>query len=66
MGAGVGSENILGLPGDHAYTLLGAYIVTDSNKTTHRLIKLRNPWGFDVYNGTWNDASSKWTQAIKQ
>jgi len=31
MGAGVGDSNLLGLPDDHAYTLLGAYLVTDAS-----------------------------------
>ena len=31
MGAGVGSSNNIGLPDNHAYTLLGAYLVTDAS-----------------------------------
>jgi len=31
MGAGVGLSNNIGIPDDHAYTLLGAYLVTDAS-----------------------------------
>jgi len=65
MGAGVGVSNTLGLPDDHAYTLLGAYIITDAAGVVHRLIQLRNPWGYDVYTGRWNDTSSLWTNSIR-
>jgi hypothetical protein len=66
MGAGVGISNTLGLPDDHAYTLLNAFIVTDAAGVVHRLVQLRNPWGYDVYTGRWNDSSSLWTAAIRQ
>lgn len=65
MGAGVGGSNVLGLPNGHAYSLLGAYIVKDASNKTHRLIKLRNPWGFDVYTGAWNDTSALWTTSLR-
>jgi len=64
MGAGVAGANALGLPGGHAYTLMGAYIVQDANKVTHRLLQIRNPWGFDVYTGKWNSSSPLWTPAL--
>lgn len=51
------------LPSGHAYSILGAYTIKDANGTvTNRLIQIRNPWGYDVYNGSWNDSDTyHWT-----
>ena len=27
-----------------------------------RLIRIRNPWGADSYNGPWNDNDSRWNE----
>ena len=49
--------NSYNLPNGHAYSLLGAYAIKDSNgNVVNRLLRIRNPWGNDHnYNGTWND-----------
>lgn len=50
-----------GLAGNHAYTLLGTYVVRDVNGVETRLYLCRNPWGSDgAYNGTWRDADPIW------
>jgi hypothetical protein len=36
-----------------------------SGNVVHRLFRVRNPWGTDVYNGPWSDSSSLWTTAFK-
>jgi hypothetical protein len=43
-----------GLPGGHAYTLLGARELKDGTK----LLKMRNPWGSENYNGPYSDKSN--------
>lgn len=54
------------LPGSHAYSLIGAYELKDTaGKVVHRLYRVRNPWGTDVYNGPWADGSNLWTDAFK-
>ena len=52
-----------GLSMGHAYTVLGTVTLDNNDKT--RLVKIRNPWGAEGYNGDWGDKSDKWTQADK-
>ncbi|KAF2458508.1 hypothetical protein BDY21DRAFT_370743 [Lineolata rhizophorae] len=40
----------------HAYTVIEAREVKE-----HRLLKLRNPWGSQEWNGPWSDGSKEWT-----
>jgi hypothetical protein len=63
LGCSAGTSNNYGLPDSHAYTLMGAYSITNSsNIVTNRLYKVRNPWGYDVYSGNWNDTdTTRWT-----
>ena len=35
----------VGLVDSHAYSLLGAMTVTDSEGSSIKLVKVRNPWG---------------------
>ena len=55
MFTGFNEENDYGLVGSHAYTLLGAADLKEGNKTVHKLIKVRNPWGHEMYTGPWRD-----------
>ena len=50
-----------GLVHEHAYTLLG--VVELSNGV--RLVKLRNPWGNELYTGPWFDGDPQWTDTLK-
>lgn len=50
------------LYGGHAYTMLGT--VKLSNGV--RLMKIRNPWGSEVYRGAWHDKDPAWTPAFKK
>ena len=54
--------NKLNIPLCHAYTLIGAYNVTNSDGTLKaRLLRIRNPWATDYnYNGAWNDNDTIW------
>ncbi len=64
----VGSSNLVGLPTGHAYTILGTYTLKDTAGTvTNRLIRIRNPWGQDVYTGNWHDGdTTRWTTLAKE
>ncbi|CAC5412924.1 CAPN15 [Mytilus coruscus] len=50
----------LGLITGHAYSLLDVY----NMDTGERLLKIRNPWGSESWNGNWSDNSPKW-QKVK-
>jgi hypothetical protein len=48
-----------GLVGGHAYSLL-AGIEVKTSKGPVRLVKLRNPWGQEEWNGKWADGDAAW------
>ena len=48
----------------HAYTILGAFTITESS-TTWNLLLARNPWGSTYYSGDWKHNDSRWTTANK-
>jgi len=51
MMAGSNNVKMFGLPGAHAYTLMGTATLSDGTK----LLKMRNPWGSEVYTGPYSD-----------
>lgn len=55
MGGGYGN-----LVTGHAYTLIGAIQLSNGAN----LVKLRNPWGREQYNGEYSDEDSVWTPAL--
>lgn len=56
-----------GLISGHAYSLLDVKELKDSNgQTAHTLVKMRNPWNSEHYNGPWNDNDSRWTDDYKR
>ena len=56
----------VGLVDAHAYSLIGAKLITLDNGKTERLIQIRNPWGRKEWQGDWSDQSDKWTESTKQ
>ena len=55
------------LVGKHAYTIIGVQeLVDDAGKVLHRLIKMRNPWAGEKYEGDWYDKDDKWTPEFKK
>ena len=61
---GAGSSTIDSLVTNHAYSVLGAWNISDETGS-YNLFKIRNPWGVDAtYNGTWADESPSWTQSL--
>jgi hypothetical protein len=66
----------IGICGSHAYSLLAVYQLDNQygrlkrtqqgEKYTHRLVKLRNPWGQGEWKGKWNDHDPNWTPYLKQ
>ena len=50
----------------HAYSVLGTYELRQGDGTlAHRLLMLRNPWGFETYRGLWNDKDELWLSGIE-
>jgi hypothetical protein len=68
-------ENI-GICGSHAYSLLAVYqlfkkngiyrLTREGEQYTHRILKLRNPWGKGEWNGEWSDNDTRWTPQLKK
>ena len=55
-----GKDNLVAA---HAYTVLGVQELKDSNGVVQQqLIKMRNPWGTEKYQGDWRDDDSRWNQ----
>ena len=51
----------------HAYSLLEAAPIVTEDKQKVRLLKLRNPWGFEEWNGDWSDKDNKnWTSSLRK
>lgn len=50
-----------GLVNNHAYGLLDVREVRG-----HKLLRLRNPWGYFTWLGDWSDQSSRWSEELKQ
>jgi len=50
----------------HAYTLLGIQELTQDGEVVQQLIKLRNPWGKEQYDGPWKDDDPQWTEEFKE
>lgn len=61
--AGVpGGSNSYNLIKNHAYTILSAHIIYNSDGTEKaKLFRVRNPWSQDAgYSGKWNDNDPDW------
>lgn len=55
-----------GIIDSHAYSLIAANPIVDEKRKI-RLLKLRNPWGFDEWKGAWSDHDTKnWTDDLKK
>jgi len=55
-----------GLVWGHAYSVVSVHTLKDSyGNVQYRLLRIRNPWGVDIYSGPWNDGDSRWTTAYK-
>eukprot|EP00741_Cyanophora_paradoxa_P022170 tig00021435_g21402.t1 len=47
----------------HAYGILDVRDV-ENGAATHRLLRLRNPWGRKEWSGAWSDGSKEWSPAL--
>lgn len=54
-----------GLNAGHCYTIVKVVETKVKGKTV-QLFQLRNPWGFQEWNGLWSDNSEVWTPALRK
>lgn len=50
-------NNVMGLIGGHAYTLIGAFTLSNGA----RVLKIRNPWGSSEWTGAYGDSDAFWS-----
>ena len=50
----------------HAYTVLAPVVLTDAAGKEIKLLKMRNPWGAEEYDGAYSDNSPLWTPALRK
>lgn len=55
-----------GLVPSHAYTILGVLELKAGENVLHELVKMRNPWGKEMYKGPWHDLDARWTDEFKK
>ena len=55
-----------GLAINHAFTVLSAHELKDAKGKTIKLVKIRNPWGKEEYNGPYSDRSKLWTDDLRK
>jgi len=63
---GINTLTDIGLITNHAYTVLETYKLADIKGTPIKLLKIRNPWGSNEWEGDWSDTSHKWTPEISK
>jgi len=49
---------------NHAYSVLSVHEIKVRNENI-RLLRLRNPWGNQEWQGDWSDKSNLWTPALR-
>jgi len=56
---------MLGLMCGHEYSLFDAVELKDKDgKSLAKLLKIRNPWGYNRYSGPWNVDDKNWTPEL--
>lgn len=55
----------IGLVSNHAYTILEVAEISDLKGDKTQLLRVRNPWGRNEWQGDWSDKSTKWTEELK-
>jgi len=58
---------LLGLIPGHAYSVLDVKDLTNAaGEIEHTIIKIRNPWSSDTWDGPWRDDDPNWTDDYLQ
>jgi len=45
---------------------LDAVELKDENGKVWKLLKMRNPWARETYEGPWHDLDKRWTPSLKK
>ena len=56
--------NDCGIAKSHAFSLIGAFTMTDASGIVHRMLLMRNPWAANFYSDKWGPEDTKWTDAL--
>ena len=48
-----------GIISGHAYSLNDVFLFTDEENKSHKLMRIRNPWGRGEWKGKWSDQSEE-------
>lgn len=56
----------IGLISNHSYKVLETAEITGIKGEKTQLLKIKNPWGTNEWEGDWSDKSKKWTDEIKE
>ena len=69
MGAGTSGdddliENDCGIAMSHAYSIISAFVMTDSDDEDHRMLLINDPYGESNYDWHWNPDDSDWTDEL--
>lgn len=56
----------IGLISNHSYKVLETAEITGIKGDKTQLLKIKNPWGTNEWEGDWSDKSKKWTEEIKE
>ena len=64
MGAACNVSHHNMVPG-HAYGTIGAVELKGGAHDGKKLIKMRNPWGNNLYDGPWSEKAPEWTAAYR-
>ena len=55
----------IGLLTNHSYQIIDTAILRQ-NANEVKLLKIKNPWGTNVWNGDWSENSGKWTETFRK
>ena len=55
----------MGLLTNHAYQIIDTAVLRQNNNEI-KLLKIKNPWGTNQWNGDWSENSGKWTENFRK
>ena len=59
-----GNTNVCGMIQGHAYSVIAAFELVESDGTKHKMYLLRNPWSITYYSSDWHANDPRWTDEL--